>query len=88
MRIASTCNLHAIASVHPDSSALTSPSILAPATNELELYDRINAFWGAFILDRAGSICSGLEVALSDDVCYSFWRLTSLFCLNLGLPEN
>jgi hypothetical protein len=66
MRLAMAYNLHAISTPN-DLNSVSSPVLTTPS-NDLEVCERINAFWGVFILDRMGSLVTGLDVAIPDSV--------------------
>jgi hypothetical protein len=61
------CNLHVVST--PQDLASFPSSILPPPISALEVCDRINAFWSVFIVDRAGSLISGLPLSIPDEVC-------------------
>jgi hypothetical protein len=64
MQFAMACGLHTIASPkHPLPS-----SLLSYPLNCEDVKDRVNAFWSLFIMDRGGSVCVGLNIAIPDEV--------------------
>jgi hypothetical protein len=65
MRVAVACNLH---SVLNDTPLAFPESIMPQPTTVREVRDRINAFWAAFVVDRAGSFLEGLPVSIPDEV--------------------
>jgi hypothetical protein len=65
MRLAIHCNLHSIPSPSVDKYP---ESVLPPPANDLEVRDRMVAFWHAFTMDRGARISGVGNVVASDDV--------------------
>jgi hypothetical protein len=65
MRLAMHCNLHSIPSLKVSDY---SPSVLPPPENDMEVRDRMAAFWFTFILDRGGRVARGRRVIAPDEV--------------------
>ncbi|KDQ21256.1 hypothetical protein BOTBODRAFT_25679 [Botryobasidium botryosum FD-172 SS1] len=71
MRFAIGCGLNAIDTLSLDSQP---PSqLLPPCTDMVELGDRINAFWGLYCVDSAGSLVIGAPAAASEREITTTW---------------
>lgn len=59
---------------NPSSSLSNQPTqIIAPATSQVELEERISLFWTIFVLDRYASLICGTSPSLHDETIWTSW---------------
>lgn len=86
MRFSIACGMHEISD--PSAQMNEWSGLLPPPTDIVDLFERINLWWGIYQLDRGAAVGSGLPRSVSDDVGTPDMNGTVIFCLHTLLHSE